>query len=91
MTRSQKALTLDEQKRLILAPYIDMLEEGDPDGVAQLIVHAGIIMVGSDVEAAILAHYKKRDGSYDIEAAAHDLRRFPPIAARIWALKEVNP
>ena len=68
-----------------------MLEDGDVDGVAGLLMHAGIVTTGSDVESAILAHYRKKDGSYDIDAAAHDLRRFPPIAARIWAMKEMSP
>ena len=60
MTRNRKALTLDEQRALILWPYLDMLEDGHVDGVAGLLMHAGIITTGSDVERAILDHYRKR-------------------------------
>ena len=88
---ARKTLTLERQRAMTLAPYLDMLEEGDHDGVAELLVHAGIVTNGSGVEAAVLAHYRKKDGSYDIQAAAHDLRRFPPNAARIWAIKEMSP
>jgi hypothetical protein len=42
--RKRKVRTIEQQKGLILAPYLDMIEEGDPDGVAELILHAGRLL-----------------------------------------------
>ena len=43
-----------------------------------------------DAQSAILGHYHRPDGRYDIDAAAHDLARWPPIAARIKELKRAS-
>jgi hypothetical protein len=69
---------------MILAPFIDFAEEGD-DELARFLIHVGIEaedIEDGNVERAILRHYKTRDG-YDITAVAHDLARWPPIAARV--------
>jgi len=36
---------------------------------------------------AVLNHYRRPDGKQSIDAALHDLARWPPIAARIKELK----
>jgi hypothetical protein len=37
--------------------------------------------------ARSLEHYRRPDGTYDLDAAAHDWFRWPPIAARVKELK----
>src|SRR5436190_23050642 len=34
-----------------------------------------------DIPSAILGHYRRPDGNYDLDAVAHDWFRWPPIAA----------
>jgi hypothetical protein len=73
---------------MILWPFIDFAEEGG-DELARFLIHVGIEaedIQDGDVERAILRHYKTTDG-YDITAVAHDLSRWPPIAARIRELR----
>ena len=64
--------------------------EGD-DALARYLVHCGIddddIGRAGNVQSAILEHYRRPDGKYDIGAAAHDLARWPPIVARLKELK----
>ena len=86
----RKTTKLTEDEAAILGPFIEMAEQGE-DELARYLVHCGIaaddIGDAGDVRGAILAHYRKPDGGYDIAAAAHDLARWPPIAARIKQLR----
>ena len=79
-----------EGESMILWPFLDFAEEGN-DQLARYLLHCGIdgadIGHAGDVQAAILDHYRRLDGTYDIDAAAHDLFRWPPIAARVKELK----
>jgi hypothetical protein len=84
------ALELTTDEAMILAPFLDFAEEGN-DILAKYVLHCGIdnddIRDAGDVQAAILNHYRRLDGQQDIEAAAHDLARWPPIVARLKELK----
>jgi hypothetical protein len=81
-------LTADEE--LDLWPFQGFAEEGD-EALARYLVHCGIdaddIGRAGDPQAAILEHYRRPDGSYDVDAAAHDLARWPSIVARLKELK----
>ena len=76
----------------LLWPFIDFAKE-EGDQLAKYLIHCGIdaedINDAGDVEKAILAHYRLASGGYDIAAAACDLDRWPPIAARVRELKRL--
>jgi hypothetical protein len=73
-----------EQKRLILWPWIDFLEQGGLPAVAEYAAHVGVDLDGkASFEKAVLAHYKIGRRRYDIDRAAADLARWPPVAAHI--------
>jgi hypothetical protein len=89
--RTKKVRTsLTEDELMVLSPFLDFAEEGT-DQLAKYLLHCGIdeadIGHAGNVQAAILGHYRRLDGTYDIDAAAHDLARWPPIAARVKELK----
>ena len=87
-TSPPKKLSIADQKAMILAPFIDFVEEGG-DELARFLIHVGIEaedIQDGDVERAILRHYRV-NGGYDVTPVAHDLARWPPIAARIRELK----
>jgi hypothetical protein len=88
--RPQNAVKLSADETMILGPFLDFAEEGD-DALAKYLLHCGVdgddIRDAGDVQGAILNHYRRPDGKQDIAAAAHDLARWPPIAARIKELK----
>jgi hypothetical protein len=89
--RTKKVYTsLTEDELMILSPFLDFAEEGDM-ALARYMVHCGIdaddIKDAGDAQGAILRHYKLADGTYDVQAVAHDLARWPPIAARVKELK----
>jgi hypothetical protein len=75
---------------MLLWPFLDFAEQGE-DELCKYLLHCGIgaddVRAAGDAEKAILAHYRKPDGTPDIDAAAHDLLRWPPIAARIKEIK----
>ena len=75
---------------MVLWPFLDFAEEGD-DALARYLLHCGIdgddIGRAGDPQAAILEHYRRPGGSYDVDAAAHDLARWPPIAERVKQLE----
>jgi hypothetical protein len=73
-----------EQKRLILWPWIDFLEQGGLPAVAEYAAHVGVDLDGTaSFEKAVLAHYKIGARRYDIKRAAADLARWPPVANHI--------
>lgn len=74
-----------DNESVLLWPFLDFAEQGE-DELCKYLLHCGIdaddVRAAGNAENAILSHYRKLDGSLDIDAAAHDLMRWPPIAAR---------
>ena len=88
---SRKSARLTARELEVLQPFIDFSEKG-VDEFAKYVVHCGIHTddidaAGGDVMSAILAHYAKPGGGYDLDAVIHDWFRWPPIVARIKELK----
>jgi hypothetical protein len=74
MRKTKKIRTgLTKDESMILWPFLDFAEEGN-DQLARYLLHCGIddadIGDAGDVQAAILWHYRRLDGTYDIDAAA---------------------
>lgn len=69
----------------ILAPFLD-LAENNADQLAAYMLHCGIERGTSSLQSEILAHYQTPAG-YDVDMAARDLLRWPPIAARLRQLR----
>jgi hypothetical protein len=90
MKPKAKAEKPSDDERVLLGPFVDFAEEGE-DALCKYLIHCGIdaedVRVAGNAEKAILAHYRKPNGTPDIDAAAQDLMRWPPIAARINELK----
>jgi hypothetical protein len=82
---------LSADESMILGQFLDFAENGGDDKLAEYIHHVGItpegISAAGDVQGAILRHYRRRGGKYDIDAAAADLLSWPPIAARVEELR----
>lgn len=83
---------IKEDKAFILSMFADLAEQ--PDELVKYLQH-----VGFDFEAltdpkqlpeAIVAHYRTRQGQYDIEKASQDLLTWPPISSRIFELQEAQ-
>jgi hypothetical protein len=87
---SKKSETATRQKALILAPFADFVANEDLDGLFEYLAHCGINATSkvAGLEHLILEHYQVGARQYDIERAADDLRRWPPIAARIKELED---
>lgn len=83
--------TLAEQENQVLAFFDDLADRGhDYTELAKFLLHVGVdsavINRAGGVVPAILNHYRF-GRRYDVALLARDLVRFPPIAARIEALK----
>ena len=91
--RQPCAVELTADEAMILGPFLDFAEGGQ-DTLAKYLLHCGIdnddIRDAGDVQVAIFNHYRRPDGRQDIGTAAHDLARWPPIAARIKELKRAK-
>src|SRR5262245_42286883 len=91
-TKKRKASKkLDKDEALILSFFLNF-QEKEVDEFIKYLTHCGIGFNdvdynGGDITAAILENYRKPAGGYDIEAAAHDLFRWPPISGRVKELK----
>ena len=86
-----KSAKLTARELEVLQPFIDFSEKG-VDEFAKYVVHCGIHIddidaASGDVMNAILAHYAKPGGGYDLDAVIHDWFRWPPVVARIKELK----
>ena len=80
-----------DDKSVILSMFNDMAS--DVDGLIAYLQHVGfdfeaIAEDASQLQDAILGHYRVRQGEYDINRASHDLLTFPPIASRVFQLME---
>jgi hypothetical protein len=76
--KMKTATERDDERYLLLGPFLDFAEEGE-DALCKYLIHCGInredVQEAGGAEAAILAHYRKPDGTPDIDAAARDLMR----------------
>jgi hypothetical protein len=84
--QKMRNIAKSDDESVLLWPFLDFAEQGE-DKLCKYLLHCGIdaddVRAAGNAEKAILAHYRKLDGALDIDAAAHDLARWPPIAARI--------
>ena len=78
------------EEAMILGSFLDFAKKGE-DELARFLLHCGInnddIDLAGDISSAILEHYRRLDGGYDLDAVAHDWFRWPPIAARYKELR----
>jgi hypothetical protein len=91
VSKKPKADKLTEDEAMILETFLQFAERGE-DEFARYFIHCGIDnydieLAGGDIQSAILEHYRRPGGGYDIDAVAHDWFRWPPIAARVKELK----
>jgi hypothetical protein len=87
-------LSPGEQKNIILSIFADFAESDDDGDLLSFLDHVGFdLRVISDVRelpAAFVATYRLKSGKYDLNRAANDLATWPPIAARIAELTEIE-
>jgi hypothetical protein len=84
MKRTEKVLA---DEIAILNCFAAFDDHGGLEELARYIMHCGIIIPeGMAAGDAILAHYRTPLG-YDIDRAAMDLRRWPPVAAHLLQLQ----
>src|SRR5947207_72560 len=80
---------LTKEEAMILGSFLDFAKKGE-DESARFLLHCGIntddIDFAGDTQSAILEHYRRPGGGYDLDAVAHDYFRWPPIAARVKEL-----
>ena len=90
--KPSKRHRLAEQSRMILWPFVDILENGGIDELFEYLHHAGlrlgyVDLKKPDLQATILAHYQVGARRYDIDRAARDLATYPPVARLIEELR----
>lgn len=87
--KQQEALSLSEQKNIILNILADFCS--DADTLVDYLNHVGFdlcsICEAREIPAAFLGHYRIKNGVYDLDRACNHLATWPPIAARIEALR----
>jgi len=81
----------DQDAVRILQSFLNFNDKGLNE-FCRFLMHCGIGLddidhAGGDIPSAILEHYRKPGGGYDMDAVAHDYFRWPPIAARVKELK----
>jgi hypothetical protein len=90
MKNPRKITNRAAEEAMILDSFLRCAERGE-DELARYLLHCGInnsdIDAAGDIPRAILAHYRRPLGNYDIDAVAHDWFRWPPVVARIKELK----
>jgi hypothetical protein len=91
-TKLSKQPRLAGQRRMILWPFVDALENGGIDELFAYLRHVGVCLAyvdtkTPDLQAAILLHYQVGAKRYDIERAARDVATYPRIARRIEELR----
>jgi hypothetical protein len=90
VSKRPKTDKLVEAEAMILGSFLQFAERS-VDEFVRCLFHCGIdkddIDFAGDVPSAILEHYRRPGGSYDVDAVAHDWFRWPPIAARVKELK----
>ena len=80
-SKKPKSEKLTEDEAMILGSFLDFAEKGE-DVFARFLLHCGIdnndIELAGDIQSAILEQYRRPDGTYDIDAVAHDWFRWSP-------------
>src|SRR5262249_52496060 len=81
-SKKRKSQKPNEDEAMILGSFLDFAEKGE-DEFARFLLHCGIdnndIELAGDIQSAILEHYRRPDGTYDIDSVAHDWFRWPPM------------
>jgi len=94
MPKHTADLTSREQKNIILNFLADFAESDDDGDLLSYLDHVGfdlrVISHVKELPAAFVAKYRLKTGKYDLDRAANDLATWPPIAARIAELIEVE-
>ena len=84
VSKRPKTDKLTKEEAMILESFLDFAKKGE-DELARFLLHCGINTVdidfAGDIPSAILGHYRRPDGNYDLDAVAHDWFCWPPIAA----------
>jgi len=88
--RTASAKQNDQDAARILRSFLNFQDKG-LDEFCRFLLHCGIdhkdLDAAAEIPSAILEHYRKPGGGYDLDAAAHDFYRWLPIAARVKELK----
>jgi hypothetical protein len=94
MKNSRKTRTKADEEAIILDSFLRFAERGE-DELARYLLHCGIdnhdTDASGDIPSAILAHYRRPSGRYDMDAMVHDWFRWPSVVARIKELKRERP
>lgn len=94
MCTTPKKLSPKEQKNIILSILADFAESDDDGDLLSYLDHIGfdlrVISHVKELPAAFVAKYRLKTGKYDVDSAANDLATWPPIAARITELTEIE-
>ena len=87
----RKPRPTDEQKNIIVGILLDFLQDEDAENLGSYLRHVGFdvraVPDTAALPAAWAAHYRVKQGIYDVERAINDLATWPPIAARIAELR----
>jgi hypothetical protein len=94
MYNTPKKLSPKDQKNIIISIFVDFAESDDDGDLLSYLDHIGfdLRVIGHirELPAAFVANYRIKTGKYDVDRAANDLTTWPPIAARIAELTEVE-
>ena len=90
MSKRAETNKLAEEEAMILGSFLRFAERS-VDEFVRFLFHCGIdkddVDFAGDIPSAILEHYRRSGGGYDIDAVAHDWFGWPPHAARVKELK----
>jgi len=77
-------LSVNQEKNTVLNIVLD---QSDAGGLISYLEHIcfdiSAIVDVNELPAAILGHYRVKQGVYDVDRAAMDLATYPPVAAAI--------
>ena len=77
-------LTVNRQKNMVLNIVFD---QSNAEGLISYLEHIcfdiSAIVDVNELPAAILGHYRIKQGVYDVDRATMDLATYPPVAAAI--------
>lgn len=94
MTKRSDDLTPLEEKNIIFSIFADFAESDDGSDLLSYLDHIGfdlrVISHLKELPTAFVAKYRLKTGKYDVDRAANDLATWPPIAARIAELTEIE-
>jgi hypothetical protein len=94
MPKRSDNLTPVEEKNIILGILFDFAEGDEDGGLLSYLDHVGFDLRAishlKELPSAFVAKYRLKTGKYDLDRAANDLATWPPIAARIAELIEIE-